>query len=323
MRRPELSIKQILRWADDFHARIGRWPKLTTGRIAGSLGETWLAIHEALRTGLRGLPGGSSLARLLAEHRGVRNLARLPRLTEREILAWADAHHQRSRKWPHEKSGPIQDAPGETWLAVAHALHRGSRGLPGGTTLARFLSKHRNVRNHLTLPRFTIKQVLAWADAYHRRHRRWPKITSGTIMEAPTESWRRVNTALMQGNRGFTGGSSLARFLAKYRRIKRRMILPELTIGEILAWADDHIRRTGLRPTHLSGRMLAPPHKTWGAVNLALRDGLRGLPGGDSLYRLLLRHARHTKDGRGRPPRSDLLKAKNSRRGSPRAKKHS
>jgi hypothetical protein len=132
----------------------------------------------------------------------VRNLACLPRFTERQILAWADAYHQRTRKWPNEKSGSIPEAPGETWLAVAHALHRGSRGLPGGTTLARFLTKHRNVRNHLTLCRFTIKQVLAWADAYHRRHRRWPKITSGTITEAPTESWRRVNTALMQGNRG-------------------------------------------------------------------------------------------------------------------------
>jgi hypothetical protein len=119
------------------------------------------------------------------------------------------------------------------------------------------------------------------------------------------------------------GGSSLARFLAKYRRVKKPMILPELPTREILAWADDHIRRTGLRPTHLSGRMLAPPHKTWGAVELALRQGLRGLPGGDSLYRLLLRRGRSAKDRRGTPPRSDLLKAKNSRRASRREKKRS
>jgi hypothetical protein len=312
MRRPELSIKQILQWADDFHGRVGRWPKLTNGRIAGSLGETWLAIHEALRTGLRGLPGKSSLPRLLAERRGVRNLANLPRFTERQILAWVDAYHQRTGKWPNEKSGPIKDAPGETWPAVAHALHRGTRGLPGGATLARFLTKHRNVPNHLTLPRFSVKQVLAWADAYYRRHGRWPKIASGTIAEAPGESWRRVNTALKQGNRGFLGGSSLPSFLAKYRRIKKPTVLRELTIREILAWADDHIRRTGLRPTHSSGRMFAPPHKTWAAVNLDLRDGLRGLPGGDSLYRLLLRHGRSAKDGRGTPPRSHLLKAKNA-----------
>jgi hypothetical protein len=47
----------------------------------------------ALRLGLRGLPGGSSLARLLDEQRRVRNVKNLPPLTEEQILAWADEHH--------------------------------------------------------------------------------------------------------------------------------------------------------------------------------------------------------------------------------------
>src|SRR4029077_17436024 len=50
---------------------------------------------------------------------------------------------------PKSPTGSIRDAPGETWLAVAHAMNSGMRGLPGGTSLARFLTKHRNVRNHL------------------------------------------------------------------------------------------------------------------------------------------------------------------------------
>lgn len=39
-------------------------------------------INANLRTGRRGLRGGSSLARLLAQHRGYRNRAALPSLTE-------------------------------------------------------------------------------------------------------------------------------------------------------------------------------------------------------------------------------------------------
>jgi hypothetical protein len=194
------------------------------------------------------------------------------------------------------------------------------RGLPGGTTLARFLTKHRNARNHLALPRFTVKQVLVWADAYHRRHGRWPKRHSGVIIEAPMESWGRVNTALIQGNRGFPGRSSLSKLLEKYRRVKGRIVLPKLRINDILAWADDHIRRTGFRPTRSCGRILAAPDRTWGAVHQALLAGLRGFPGGDSLSRLLLRHGRSGKNRRGTPPRADLLKARNSCRPSARGR---
>src|SRR5262249_6645494 len=39
----------------------------------------------------QGLTGGSSLAQLLAERRGVRNHLRLPRLTVEQIAAWAKA----------------------------------------------------------------------------------------------------------------------------------------------------------------------------------------------------------------------------------------
>jgi hypothetical protein len=71
-RRPLLTVKQILEWADAYHQRTGRWPKQTSRPVYGAIGETWTAIYLALRNGNRGLPGGSSLAQLLAEHRGVR-----------------------------------------------------------------------------------------------------------------------------------------------------------------------------------------------------------------------------------------------------------
>jgi hypothetical protein len=51
-------------------------------------------------------------------------------LTLKLILRWADAHRRRAGRWPHQKSGPIVDAPGENWDAVNAALRHGARGLP-------------------------------------------------------------------------------------------------------------------------------------------------------------------------------------------------
>jgi hypothetical protein len=74
-----LSIKQILAWADAHHRQHGQWPSARSGAIEG--GETWKGVDVALRRGSRGLPAGSTLARLLAKHRGVRNRSALPTLT--------------------------------------------------------------------------------------------------------------------------------------------------------------------------------------------------------------------------------------------------
>jgi hypothetical protein len=164
----------------------------------------------ALRAGVRTLHGGSSLARLLAEHRGVRNRKRLPPLTEEQILGWADAFHARTGEWPTNKSGPIPEAPGETWMAVQMALNHGQRGLPGGSSLAMLLAEKRGVRNVWTLPDLDLQQIMSWARAWHERTGKWPGIESGPIPEAPGETWNAVNKALIKGSRGLAGGSSLA-----------------------------------------------------------------------------------------------------------------
>jgi hypothetical protein len=65
LKRP-LSIPEILRWADTYRASAGKWPTKAGGAIVGTIGETWLGVDNALRVGLRGLPGGSSLARTQA-----------------------------------------------------------------------------------------------------------------------------------------------------------------------------------------------------------------------------------------------------------------
>jgi hypothetical protein len=107
-----------------------------------ALGETWGAVNRALARGGRGLPAGSSLARLLEGRRGRRNQAHAPPLDPGQILRWADAHFRRTNRWPCATTGLVPDAPGETWGAVASALWAGHRGLPGGDTLARLLRRH-------------------------------------------------------------------------------------------------------------------------------------------------------------------------------------
>ena len=66
---PPLTIQQILEWADEHHERTGEWPKQNSGPVRALKGETWGGVEGALFRQTRGLPGGSSIAKLLAEHR--------------------------------------------------------------------------------------------------------------------------------------------------------------------------------------------------------------------------------------------------------------
>jgi hypothetical protein len=63
-------------------------------------------------------------------------------LSVAQILAWADAYYERTGRWPNSKSGPIPEAPGETWNAVNLALYLGYRGLPVGDSLGKLLDRH-------------------------------------------------------------------------------------------------------------------------------------------------------------------------------------
>ncbi len=57
-----------MEWAKAHYASTGRWPSTQDGTVSQSPEETWSAIAQAIRHGYRGLPGGSSLAKLLRKH---------------------------------------------------------------------------------------------------------------------------------------------------------------------------------------------------------------------------------------------------------------
>ena len=97
-----------------------------------------------------------------------------PPLTVAQILAWADAHLQRTGKRPNGHSGSISETAGETWSAVDTALLYGYRGLSPGLSLAEFLNQHwgekppddRKPPKARNRPPLTIEQILAWAEVH-------------------------------------------------------------------------------------------------------------------------------------------------------------
>jgi hypothetical protein len=285
-----LTVAQILAWADAYHQQTGSWPNLLSGRIERSHGESWRAVNDALRDGRGGLRGDSSLARLLAEQRGVPNHAWLPPLTIEQILMWADAHHERTSRWPNEASGLVEEEPSLTWKAVNQAMKGGCRGLPRGLSLAELLVARRGHRCRCALPPLRVEHILAWADAHWDRTGRWPNVKSGFVEGEPFETWCGINCALASGYRGLPGGSSLAKLFVAHHGVRSQCALPKLDVASILAWADVHHRRTGRWPIATSGNVERSSGETWNGIDLALRHAGRGLPGGSSLARLLAEH---------------------------------
>jgi hypothetical protein len=79
-------------------------------------------------------------------------------------------------------------------------------------------------------------------------------------------------------------------------------------VAQVLAWADAHKEQTGDWPKAKSGPVAGVPGQTWAAVVDALRVGCRGLPGHDTLARLLARE-RGVGQRRGRPRTADPRQA--------------
>jgi hypothetical protein len=128
------------RWVQSYVSRHGKYPEQLSGTIEEAPQETWGGVDSALVGGYRGLPAGSSLAKLRQSLVADGKLPDLeaPQYSIETIAGWLRAHGARHGEYPSVRSGTVEDAPNETWIKVHHALRRGHRGLPGGTTLAKF-----------------------------------------------------------------------------------------------------------------------------------------------------------------------------------------
>jgi len=212
-------------------------------------------------------------AQLLAAKRGVRHPLLVPRLSARQILAWADAYRARTGNWLTCEGGPVEPGSEETWLKIDQALKHGTRGLKGRSSLFKVLARQRDVSRHVRKRPLSVDEVLRWADAHRRRTGEWPTNRGGAIPESPGESWALIDTMLREAKRGLPH-SSLARLLAQHRGKRNIQDLPTLTIAQILKWARLHHQQHGVWPKRESGPIPGSYGETWCGVDLA-RRGLR------------------------------------------------
>jgi hypothetical protein len=170
---------------------------------------------------------------------------RKPPLTVAQILRWADAHRERTGAWPAVRSGPVEGGPGLTWRAVAAALSRGRRGLPGGDTLARLLHRERGA------PRRRAPQRKA--DAREAARLRAEGLTLAEVGRRLGLTRQRVHHAVARGGGG--QGTMTTQQVGRHaaagvgggegRAVPRRR--PPLTVADILRWADAYKCLAGRR----------------------------------------------------------------------------
>lgn len=178
-------------WARAYRDKYGRWPSGKLADAASETGETWIALDVLLRRGGRGLPGGTSLARLLQTHCGRPMRLKSRPISVEEILQWADDLHARTGKWPTARSGQISGAPPDvrSWSSVNDGLRHGGRGLPDGSSLVLLLERERGRVHRFHRPLLKISTIIKWAKQHRARTGRWPGRKSGPVADAPQETW--------------------------------------------------------------------------------------------------------------------------------------
>ncbi len=287
--KPDLDEETILELADAYKAANGDWPTRDSGTVTGTA-DTWSAIDQALHKGGRGLGNGSSLAQLLETERGARNIRALPRLTDEQVVAWADAHFKKNNQWPTPASGQIEGASeGETWLRVIAAVQQGLRSLPKRTSLNALLREHRDVESNRSLRlKLTKEKIVELLREYHERTGEWPgELTQDPELEKKGLNWRKIDRSLREGARGLPGGTTLVRLIAETFGVRNGSRPGALRESQIRAWALAHRQRTGEWPSRDSGEIDGAPGEKWANIHQALRAGMRGLPGGMTLRQFI------------------------------------
>ena len=212
----ELTIPCVTDALLAYYAEHNAWPTKRSEGATEYFGHkiVWQSVDTALADGNLGLPGGSSLAKLCKTLK--------PDLTVAMILAAAMKFNNLEqlsthKHWPQAYSARATECFGfpERWLEVDAALKNGTRGLPGGQTLAGILKSIDGTRK----PDLTETMILEAAKKHYTRTGRYP--VTGTCQEAADidfgfpETWAAINMCLLKGSRGLVGGSCLLNLLRR------------------------------------------------------------------------------------------------------------
>ena len=220
-----LTIDIITSWISKHIERYQEPPKVNSGLVEfsteGHEGIKWSNVQAALFSGLRGLPGGSSLAALIQEKFGIMNPADLPSLSEKIIVQWVEQHIAKYERKPKQLTGVVEFASGGykgiTWLAINTVLDKGGRGFSGGSSLAELIKKKFGIQNRADLPDFSEEKIIQWIQQYFQKYGKSPTNKSKLVEFAEEEhrgtTWGAIDSALSKGARGLPGGSTLSQFI--------------------------------------------------------------------------------------------------------------
>jgi hypothetical protein len=156
------------------------------------------------------------------------------------------------------------------------------------------MAKRRKKRVRAIRNPLTESMILEWADAFYAKNGYWPSMRSGLVAGQTRANWRAIDVALRNGARGLPGRSSLSDFLNKHRNLYQGGRMRPYRISEnrridmklVMRWARAYKKKTGIWPHLGSGVISGSGGYRWGLLDMALRFGRRGLPGGTSLAQL-------------------------------------
>lgn len=165
--------------------------------------------------------------------------------------------------------------PGLTWERIDSRLRDGHRGLPGGTSLSKWLDEAYPAERYQAP--ITSASMLAWVTAHLAANGGdFPHVASGQI-PGVNRTWMNLNDALRKRQLAFTRCSSLSAWLDEQFPLDRKKPAARLTANMILELVDGYrAEHDGAFPYRESGKV-AGLNMTWTQLDNALRQGGKSL----------------------------------------------
>lgn len=165
--------------------------------------------------------------------------------------------------------------PGLAWGTIDTRLREGHRGLPGATSLSKWLDSTYPVERFVGS--LTSANLHAWVDAHRATNDgAFPHIGAGAI-PGVNRTWQSVHEALRDKAFPFTKCRSLSGWLDDQfpldRRRKASLLTADLIVGAVDAYRAEH---RGEFPYRESGKV-AGLNLTWTQIDNALRQGGKSL----------------------------------------------
>lgn len=289
-KRKVLTEEMIWEAAQNHNEQTGIWPCIATkGDIENFPVKNWNSVNQSLSVGCNGLPGGSSLAKLLDER--VPGRAKIIP-TEELIIEAIKTYFEQTGKIPLQKTvSPVPGLPGHSWSSLGAALERGSYGLPGGSSLSKIADSIYLDRVKISL---TEELIVESIKVYLEQTGNLPHShNKDFVPNLLNYNWVTIDAALKFGRYGLPGNSSLA-ILLNTHFSEQKALTEENIVKSMVIYHE----QTGKWPTSItSGKAPGLGDHTWGSLNSSLKRGSHGLSvSGSSIPKLLNKYLSERKN---------------------------